>query len=368
MGGGQLGRMFAISALQMGYKVAILEPNIDCPAKKLATYHIATKYDDKSGLDELIKVASVITTEFENVPASSMAYLNQFAPVYPNAKAILIAQNRIAEKTFFNQHSINTTKYCAISNIADINQVDQMMFPAILKTNTLGYDGKGQKKVTNHDELVSGFNELNQVPCILENLVDLKQEVSIIVARNHYEKIAYPVAQNIHHNGILDLTIVRKEQDNPIYKQITQFGLDLIEKLDYIGVLAIEFFITQDNQILANEMAPRPHNSGHYTLDSCTTSQFEQQVRSICQLKLGAIGFNTNAIMLNLLGDIWQDETTHPKWEKVLAKYTNLKLHLYEKTIAKPGRKMGHLTIQGQDIDQLLAQIKEIKTLLNILN
>ncbi|MBP9743028.1 MAG: 5-(carboxyamino)imidazole ribonucleotide synthase [Burkholderiales bacterium] len=366
MGGGQLGRMLAFSAKQMGFRVAILDPDNNCPAKQLANYHIDSTYDDYAGLNSLIQHADVITTEFENVPAKSMEYLSTHVPTHPKASAILIAQDRIREKKFFNQYGIKTTPYCAISNIEDINTVNPKFFPAILKTNQLGYDGKGQIKVNNVAELLAAFHDLNNVPCILEQMVDIKHEVSIIVARNSWEKMAYPVVENIHKNGILDLTIAKAQTEVNLTQIIQEIGLNIIEHLDYIGVLAIEFFITHNNQVLANEMAPRPHNSGHYTLDTCITSQFEQQLRSICNLKLGDSGFKTSAIMLNLLGDIWQNSTTAPDWGKILKQHSNLKLHLYEKAIARSGRKMGHLTIQGANMNKLLQQMEQIKSELEI--
>jgi 5-(carboxyamino)imidazole ribonucleotide synthase len=363
MGGGQLARMFAIAAKQMGYQVAILEPDENCPAKLFANHHIISKYDDKIGLDNLAKYSAVITTEFENVPAGSMQYLKQKTLTFPNHNAIAITQNRISEKTFFNSCGIKTTQYSAINTLEDIAQIEPNMFPAILKTNTLGYDGKGQVKVNNHTELKQAWEILNRVPAILEKMVVLAHEVSIMVARSHNEISCYPVVENTHINGILDTTIAPAQINKEITDYIEQAAKTIIGKLDYIGILGIEFFITETNEILANEMSPRPHNSGHYTLDACITSQFEQQVRAICNLKLGSTQLFTNAIMLNLLGDIWP-ENKAPPWDKILDKYDNVKLHLYDKTEARHGRKMGHLTILGDDISALHAQINEIKLLL----
>ncbi len=366
LGGGQLGRMFIIAARQMGYQVAVLEPDINCPAATLANYHIKTNYDDKNGLDELANISDVITTEFENIPVDSLKYLENKVPVYPNASAILIAQNRLNEKAFFNSLGIPTTKYLPIDNQTDINNIAPDIFPSILKTNTLGYDGKGQIRVNNIDELSAGFTKLTQRACILEKLIDIKLEVSVIVARSQNEVVVYPVSQNIHKNGILDITIAPANIDKQLQDQITAYAIAIINKLNYIGVLAIEFFITKDDQIIANEMAPRPHNSGHHTIDANITSQFEQQVRAICNLKLGSTLPNSKAIMLNLLGDIWLNETTPPNFEGVLSKYDNLKLHLYDKQIANIGRKMGHLTMLGDNIELLLQQINEIKLELGI--
>ena len=366
LGGGQLGRMFVIAARQMGYKVAVLEPDINCPAASLANYHIKTNYDDKNGLDELAYLSDVTTTEFENIPANSLNFLENKVPVYPNASAILIAQNRLKEKAFFNSLNISTTKYLSIENQTDIDNIDLDIFPSILKTNTLGYDGKGQIRVNNIDELYAGFLKLTPRACILEKLVDIKLEVSVILARSKNEVVAYPVSQNIHKNGILDITIAPASIDKHLQEQITAYATAVINNLNYIGVLAIEFFITKDNQIIANEMAPRPHNSGHHTIDANITSQFEQQVRAVCNLKLGSTLAHSKAIMLNLLGDIWINQTTPPDFELILSKYDNLKLHLYDKQIANIGRKMGHLTILGDDIELLLQQINEIKLELGI--
>lgn len=367
MGGGQLARMLAIAAKQMGYLVAILEPGKNCPAHLFANYLITSDYNDKIGLDSLAKHSAVITTEFENVPAQSMEYLAQNTLVFPKHTAIAITQNRIHEKNFFNSCKIKTTQYVAINTPDDIAQIDNNMFPAIIKTNTMGYDGKGQIKVNDHAQLELAFNALNHVPSILEKMVSLKQEVSIMVARSQNETSCYPVVENIHINGILDTTIAPAQISKDIEKHIKQAAKIIIEKLDYIGILGIEFFITETNEILANEMAPRPHNSGHYTLDACMTSQFEQQVRAICNLKLGNTQLFTNAIMLNLLGDIWSENNQQtPPWDKILDKYDNVKLHLYDKREARNGRKMGHLTILGNDITLLQQQIHEIKSLLGL--
>jgi 5-(carboxyamino)imidazole ribonucleotide synthase len=318
MGGGQLARMFAIAAKQMGYQIAILEPDENCPARLFANYHIISRYDDTIGLDTLAKYSTVITTEFENVPARSMDYLGQRKPVFPKHSAIAITQNRVLEKNFFN-----------------------------------------------HGELEGAFKKLNQVPAILEKMVPLSSEVSIMAARSQSEISCYPIVQNIHVNGILDTTIAPAQIDDKLVAYIEKSAKIIIEKLDYIGILGIEFFITNSNEILANEMAPRPHNSGHYTLDACMTSQFEQQVRAICNLELGNTKLFTNAIMLNLLGDIWPKNGT-PPWDKILGKYSNVKLHLYDKMEARIGRKMGHLTILGDEISGLYKQLAEIKLLLGI--
>ena len=366
MGGGQLGRMLAVAARTMGFKVAVLEPDTLNPTTPFANYYIPTQYTDKTGLDQLIKHCNIITTEFENVPISSLEYLAQHISVAPTADAVAITQNRLKEKDFFNQIGAKTTVYYPIQDINDINHIPLDIFPAIMKTNTLGYDGKGQIHITNHSEANNAFNQLQHVPCIIEKKVTLAKELSIMIARNHNEIVMYPISENIHHNGILDLSIVPARIDSHITQQINHISSTIVHKLNYHGILGIEFFLTTNNQLLANEMAPRPHNSGHYTLDVNMTSQFEQQIRAICNLKLGGVTLYNNVIMLNLLGDIWLNCNIEFKWQQLLTLYPTLKLHLYEKSQALPGRKMGHLTIQGESISTLLSQIQEIKHILGI--
>jgi 5-(carboxyamino)imidazole ribonucleotide synthase len=365
MGGGQLGRMLAISARQMGYKVIILEPKADCPAKDFANKHIIANYDDKNALDLLGLEADIITTEFENVPAQSMKYLSQFKPVYPRHNALLISQNRLKEKQFFNQVGIYTTEYYEIRYTTDIDLVNVSIYPAILKTTTLGYDGKGQIPVNNKEDLIAAFNTLRQTECILEKKLKISKEVSVIVARNMKESCTYDIVENTHKNGILDISIAPARINENLKNELQDWAIAIVNQLDYIGVLAIEFFITPENKIIANEMAPRPHNSGHHTIDACITSQFEQQIRSICNLKLGNSALHSQAIMLNLLSDIYKSPSNmlYPAWDKVLAKYDNVKLHLYDKHLSTAllGRKMGHLTFIGKDIDILLKQAEEVK-------
>lgn len=365
MGGGQLGRMLAISARQMGYSVVILEPDSNCPAKHFANTHLIAEYTDKEALLNLANLADVITTEFENVPAESIKFLTKFKPVYPKENALVISQHRLKEKIFFNSLNIKTTQYQQIKSTEDILNVDDNMYPAILKTSTLGYDGKGQIKVSNKQELANAFETMNRAECILEKMLNLKTEVSVIIARNHQETAVYPIIENIHKNGILDLSIAPARIDDKIVKIIQRYALDITTKLDYIGLLTIEFFITNNDEVIANEMAPRPHNSGHYSIDASVTSQFEQQLRSVCGLRLGDASSSTSAVMINILGDIYPN-AQQPNWGVILDKYENAKLHLYNKTQAKIGRKMGHITLLGQNVDKLITQANEIKNQLNI--
>ncbi len=365
IGGGQLGRMLAISTRQMGYKVVVLEPDVNAPAKYFANEHIIANYTDKLALTKLAELSDVITTEFENVPAEAIEFLDKLKPVYPKANAILISQNRLKEKTFFNSLNIKTTQYYPIINIDDINNIDDSIFPAILKTTTMGYDGKGQIKVINKLELSDAFNKLNNCECILEKMLELNTEVSVIIARNNFETVAYPVIENIHKNGILDISIIPARVDNEIIATAKGYAEAIVTKLDYIGVLTIEFFISNDGEVYANEMAPRPHNSGHYSIDASLTSQFEQQLRSVCNLKLGDTSSHSCAVMMNILGNIYHidNDLSPPNWGIILNKYANIKLHLYEKEQARTGRKMGHLTLLGNDLDNLITQAHEIKQL-----
>jgi len=363
LGGGQLARMLAIEAKTMGYQVAILEKDNNAPAKYFADHHLQYAYDEVTGLHKIAILADVVTTEFENVPANTLSVLAPLVAVHPNAKAITIAQNRILEKAFFQDMGLDTTDCVEINSDTDCTTIDKSMFPAILKTASMGYDGKGQVYVSSLSELASKYKNLNFPQCILEKLVELQLEVSAIVARNNHETVVYPIAENIHHNGILDITIAPARISVELSDKIKQIAIEVADKLNYIGTLAIEFFITTDNKILVNEMAPRPHNSGHYTIDACITSQFGQQLRAICGLKLGSTHQHSKAVMLNLLGDIWIDNQL--PCAEILAKYDNLKLHLYDKVQAKPGRKMGHLTVLGNDVGLLLKQVDHIKKELN---
>lgn len=367
LGGGQLGRMLAMVAKHMGYKVAILEPSIDCPAKSFADYHIQTPYNDQNGLTKLANLAQVVTTEFENVPAETIQYLTQLnCPTYPQANAITIAQNRLLEKNFFKNIDFDTVDFTAITNLEDCNQAEDKLFPGILKTTTQGYDGKGQRKVKNQEELKLAYAELGG-ECILEHKIDLAKEVSIIVARNQYGVCAYPLIENEHVNGILDMSAIPANIDFSLANKARSVAEKMVEALDYTGILTIEFFISIDNCLLVNEIAPRPHNSGHVTIEACVTSQFEQQLRAVCGLPLGDTALKQNGMMLNLLGDIWLKDNDNP-FSLILQHDPNIKLHWYDKETAKPGRKMGHVTITGNETQRLKAILIELKHKLKIIN
>ena len=365
LGGGQLGMMLATVAKQFGYSVAILEPDLNCPAARLADRHIATSYTDPDGLRQLAELCAVVTTEFENVPAASIEQIAQITAVYPTAKAIKIAQNRIAEKNFFQQIGLKTAQFAAINSLDDCNSMPEELFPAILKTTTLGYDGKGQVTVANQAELQSAYSALGAVECILEQKVQLAKEVSIIVARNCQGVSSFPLIENQHRNGILDISYIPANVTQDIQQQASVAAINLVNQLEYVGLLTIEFFITQDNQLLVNEIAPRPHNSGHITLESTITSQYEQQLRAICGLSLGSTALKQAGAMLNLLGDVWLDPEINPN-QILLNSFPDAKFHCYGKNVAKLGRKMGHISLTDSDQSQLVTRIQELKFKLNL--
>ncbi len=360
LGGGQLGMMLAQVAKQFGYNVAILEPDPECPAKRFADKHFCNSYADINALQELAQLCPVITTEFENIPAESIRLLNKTTAVYPHADALVIAQNRIKEKKFFNNIGLQTTQFKEIHSLDDCQNVPENFFPAILKTTTLGYDGKGQRKIYSPDELASAYLELARDECILEKCVNLKQEVSIIVARNKFGIKSYQLIENYHKNGILDVSYIPAQVDQSIITKAQQAAHILIEKLEYVGLLTIEFFIDYDNNLLVNEIAPRPHNSGHITIETAKTSQFEQQLRAVCGLELGECDLISSGAMLNLLGGIWLNPNIIAN--NILLNYNSQGvLHWYGKTIAKPGRKMGHWSLCAENRQILEKEINELR-------
>jgi 5-(carboxyamino)imidazole ribonucleotide synthase len=361
LGGGQLGRMFVTAARTMGYDVIVLDPDPQSPAGSLASHHLARDYDDTDALDYLAQHCAVVTTEFENIPAVTLAYLARSVSVHPSAKVMHIAQHRKLEKDFFRQQGLGTADFVALESEADLDSARDFSYPAILKTAMLGYDGKGQVVCNGFDELKSAFEQVGKKPCVLEQRIDLACEVSVVLGRSPDGNVTcFPIAENSHANGILDVTRVPASISAELADVVIDAATRIANGLDYIGVLAVEFFISTDNQVLVNEMAPRPHNSGHYTLDACDTSQFEQQVRMVCGLPAGSTRLHTPVAMWNLLGDIWPADRI-PRWDAVL-KAERAKLHLYGKKDARPGRKMGHINCLGDTIEaaeSLLAHIRE---------
>lgn len=363
LGGGQLGRMFVTAARTMGYDVIVLDPDPGSPAGGLASEHLAKGYDDTAALDYLAQRCAVVTTEFENIPALTLAYLARSVPVHPSASVLHIAQHRKQEKEFFHEQGLDTAEFVAVENDADLEAARDFGFPAILKTSMLGYDGKGQVVCESFDDLKPAYEQIGGKPCVLERRIDLACEVSVVLGRSTTGEVTcFPIAENRHANGILDISIVPASISQRHAAAVIDAATRIANGLDYHGVLAVEFFISNDDRVLVNEMAPRPHNSGHYTLDACETSQFEQQVRMVCGLPAGSCRLHTPVAMWNLLGDVWP-EGGIPDWESVL-KLEHAKLHLYGKAEARPGRKMGHLNCLGESLDDALELLETVRAIL----
>lgn len=348
LGGGQLGRMFVEAARTMGYHVVVLDPDKNSPAGLVADQHICAGFEDDAGLKQLASVCEAVTTEFENVPAASLRKLSESTFVSPSAEAVEIAQNRGREKNYARQAGLETAPFETILSESDIQHVATAVgFPAILKLSSLGYDGKGQAIVKSADEVKAKFKEFGSVECVLEKMLDLKQEVSVILARNADGDVAaFPVSENVHVNGILHTSTVPANVTTEVTAQAQKQAMALASAMNYVGVLTVEFFITADKKLIFNEMAPRPHNSGHYTLNATVTSQFEQQVRSLCGLPLGDGRLTSAVVMVNLLGDLWP-----VNWASLFSE-KSLKLHLYGKEEARPGRKMGHYNVLAENTEQ----------------
>jgi 5-(carboxyamino)imidazole ribonucleotide synthase len=356
LGGGQLGRMFAHAAQSLGYRVAVLDPDPASPAGAVAQLQVQTAYLDAAGLAELGAASVAITTEFENVPAAALRTLAQHRVVAPPAAAVEICQDRAAEKAHFQRAGVPCAPFARIEGEADLARPGlASLLPGILKTARLGYDGKGQATVGSVAELAAAWQRFGRVPCVLEQRLPLRNELSVIVARGADGALVHlPVQQNLHREGILAVTQVpAPDVDAATAELAVQCAQQLAASMHYVGVLCVEFFVLADGSLVANEMAPRPHNSGHYSIDACDVSQFELQVRTLAGLPLVAPRLHSPAVMLNLLGELWfsapdQSAPVDPDWPAVLA-LPGVHLHLYGKTEARRGRKMGHLTVTAAD-------------------
>jgi 5-(carboxyamino)imidazole ribonucleotide synthase len=366
LGGGQLGRMFTTAARTMGFDVVVLDPDPHAPAAHFASHHICAAFDDPAALNQLAAQCAAITTEFENAPAAAMAQLATQCPVRPNAQAVAIAQNRILEKAFFKDNGFPVGPYEAARDAAEFCAIlPQVQFPAVIKTARFGYDGKGQVRVANAEEALAAVTAQSELlPLVIETQLPLRLEISVILARGEDGAIElWPVAENRHRNGILDVTIAPARVREELAQRACRMASNIATRLHYVGVMAVEFFVTGRDTLLVNEMAPRPHNSGHYTMDACITSQFEQQVRALCALPLGNPEQLRPAVMVNLLGDIWAEGT--PPWEAVFAE-PDAKLHLYGKQEPRAGRKMGHFTVLGNSLHEALEKATRIRAALKI--
>jgi 5-(carboxyamino)imidazole ribonucleotide synthase len=356
LGGGQLGRMFCMAAQSLGYRVCVLDPGADSPAGAVADRQIRADYNDAQALAQLAALCRAVTTEFENVPAGSLERLARDCAVSPRADAAAIAQDRRLEKSFARHCGLEVAPYRLIEEEADLDRVERSLLPGVLKSARLGYDGKGQARVGRADGVRRAWDSLGRVPCVLEQWLPIAAEVSVIVCRGRDGRSAtFPVAENQHRDGILAASIVPARVEAAIALQARAAATTMAERLDYVGVLCVEFFVLADGRLLVNEMAPRPHNSGHYSIDACVSSQFDQQARILAGLPLGDTRQLAPAVMLNLLGDLWFDEgrLRLPALDAVAA-IDGACPHLYGKLEARPGRKMGHVTILGTSLDDAL--------------
>jgi len=360
LGGGQLGRMFVHAAQAMGYRVTVLDPDPHAPAAAAADHHLCAPYDDPQALDELAATCAAVTTEFENVPADALRRLAEHTRVAPSADAVAIAQDRIREKNFIRDAGLSVVPFAVLRSAADISaDACAGCLPGIVKTARLGYDGKGQVRVETLEEVRAAFAELKNVPCILEKRVDLACEISVVLARSTDGAVrCFPVGENQHRGGILDLTIVPARISPATAASALDMATRLATALDYVGTLGVELFVLQGGEVLVNEMAPRPHNSGHYTQDATRSSQFDQQVRAMCGLPLGDPQLMSPVAMLNVMGDMWATGT--PEWASVLA-HDGARLHLYGKREARPGRKMGHINVLAGNADAAVTAAESLR-------
>ena len=405
LGGGQLGRMWVHAAQSMGFQTVVLDPDPQSPAGLVSHQHIQTDYLDSAGLQQMAATCHAVTTEFENVPADALAQLATTIQVAPNAHAVAVAQDRRLEKAHFVSCGVPVAPFAVIASDADLvlkqnadqgdgqtspahgsssantdgktkinsNSNNVSLLPGILKTAQMGYDGKGQVRVRTAQELTDAFKQLGGVPCVLEKMLPLQAEYSVIVARGHDGAMVYlPIQHNVHRDGILAMTQVWAGVcDSALETQAINAAKSIAQELQYIGVLCVEFFVLEDNTLVVNEIAPRPHNSGHYSLDACDASQFELQLRCMAGLPLTQPRQHSPAVMLNLLGDFWEQSGSDPNcsnppaWNKVLA-LPGAHLHLYGKSVARKGRKMGHLTITASTEDQARTIANQAAAILGI--
>ena len=372
MGGGQLARMFVHAAQQMGYATAVLDADPASPAGLVAHHHIRAGYLDQAGLAQLAALSAAITTEFENVPARALASLAEHCPVAPGAAAVAICQDRAAEKAHFDRSGVACAPHAVLESVGQLVSVRGDLLPGILKTARLGYDGKGQMRVDSRAELASGWAALGSVTCVLEKMLPLAHEISVIVARGADGALVnLPVQQNLHRDGILAVTQVpAPDVDAGVQQRAIESARQIAAELGYVGVLCVEFFVLADGSLVANEMAPRPHNSGHHSIDACDVSQFDLQVRTMTGAPLVMPRLHSPCVMLNLLGDLWFDDTGEaleagPDWAAVLA-LPGVHLHLYGKADARAGRKMGHLTVTADTAARAAAVAREAAALLGL--
>ena len=353
LGSGQLGRMFAIAARKMGYRVHTFSPDSDTPTGQVADFETCAEYADLDRVREFAGTVDVVTFEFENVPSETVDAVAEFVAVHPRGEVLHITQNRLREKTFLRENNFPVTPFRHVRSLEHLQRaITEIGVPAVLKTAGFGYDGKGQAKIKTAEDCEAAFANLNGNEAVLEAFVDFEKEVSVVAACDSAGNFAhYGVIENRHERHILDLSFAPALVSEKTYREAVEITRGILEKLEVVGVLCVEFFLTKDEKLMVNELAPRPHNSGHLTFDACLTSQFEQQLRAVCGLPLGSTEFLKPAAMSNLLGDLWEEN--EPRWENAL-RFPNLKLHLYGKAEPRAGRKMGHLTALAENSEDAL--------------
>lgn len=364
LGSGQLGRMFAIAARRMGYRVHTLSPDSDTPTGQVADVEVNAEYEDLEAIRKFASEVSVVTFEFENVPTETAEAAEKCAPVRPAGHILHTTQHRLREKTFLSRSGFPLTPFRRIGSLADLQlAIAEMGLPAILKTADFGYDGKGQFRITHASELEAAWTAVGQREAVLEALVDFDREISVVAARSESGGIVhYGAIENQHQNGILKVSLAPARVSADAARRAVEITHELLASLNVIGVLCVEFFLKRDGDLLINELAPRPHNSGHFSFDASVTSQFEQQLRAVCNLPLGSTEQLTPAAMVNLLGDIWN--THEPNWAAAAA-IPNAKINLYGKLSPRPGRKMGHLTALAHSVEQALEDAQRAEYLLS---
>lgn len=361
MGGGQLGRMFAIAARRMGYKVEVFTPEEESPAGQFADLTRIADYNNESAVRKFANDVDVITFEFENIPAQTAEWCAENRDVRPAGAILHIAQHRLREKTWLSECGFPVAPFKAVHNSHELESaIEQIGRPAILKTAAFGYDGKGQQTINTRDDWDEIWSSASADEMILEASIAFQTEISVIIARGVDGTVTtFPACENMHKNHILDVTVVPARVDSAVQENAAELARAIAEKLDLIGLLAVEMFVKPDGELLVNELAPRPHNSGHWTIEACATSQFEQQVRAICGLPLGSTEILMPAAMANILGNVWQHGEPH--WAEALEN-TGVHLHLYGKSEPRPRRKMGHLTAVGKTAEEAIARVTKARS------
>lgn len=366
LGGGQLGRMTVLAGRQLGYRFHIYTPEKDSPASAVADASTVAPFDDTAALQTFAKQVDRVTFEFENIPATTLQHLEATTIVHPQSQILRTCQNRLLEKNFLKRAGFPCAPFAAVHSPETLAQaIDIIGTPCVLKSTEGGYDGKGQVHLkTRPADAAQIWHSLDAPRAILEQWVDFEIECSVICARNEHGQItAFPVAENHHHQHILHSSIAPARLNPTIQKNATDLALAITQNLEIVGILAVEFFVTHDAKLLVNELAPRPHNSGHYSLDACLTSQFEQHIRAVCGLPLGATDLLHPTAMINLLGDLWHNG--HPPNWNILLNDPKIKLHLYGKRTPRKGRKMGHFCISDSDLEQAESKAKQLFKELN---